>query len=45
MEGSKNLDFEKMRKVQLFGNSEEFGAVVKRCLITWMVYHELHPIC
>lgn len=34
MEGSKNLDFEKMRKVQLFGNPEESRAVVKDCLIT-----------
>lgn len=34
MEGSKNLDFEKMRKVQLFGNPEESKAVVKDCLIT-----------
>ena len=38
MEGSKNLDFEKMRKVQLFGNPEESRAAVKECLITWAVY-------
>jgi len=37
MEGSKNLDFEKMRKVQLFGNPEESRAVVKDFLITWAV--------